>query len=213
MKRPWLNSAQPWEAGKRVEVYSRLSRIGRLLFQQGLVSISAGNLSLRMGDMFYISASGSFLGDLKRNDIVKMQLRDSFKITTGGLDQSSPSVEEVVHRSLYLNTSKKAVVHVHPPAALSLSRNRKEIVPSDAEGQIYLKQVPVIEVRNSVSSPEVAQKLPRILEKVPAVIIRNHGVFAAAETPEKAASYVSTLEFSCRIILAGKILDLEKRFN
>ncbi len=192
-----------------MEVYERIRRLGSLMFTQGLVSLSAGNISARSEDFFYITASGAILGNLKRKDLVKVPLNSSFNFRYAGLKQAPPSMEEIVHRAIYLNTSKNSVVHVHPPAALALAQDAEYIKPADSEGKFYLKEVPVIEVSSPVASHEVAEKIPSLMKKNPAVIVRFHGVFAAAETPEEAASLVSTLEFSCRMEIYRRIIKTE----
>lgn len=191
-----------------MDFYERIRRVGSLLFNQGLISISAGNISIRVEDFFLITSSGSLLGDLKRRELVKVPLSGSFRFRYAGLKQASPSVEEVVHRAIYLNTSANSVVHAHPPAALALARNLDFIKPEDAEGSFYLKEVPVIETDSPIASREAAEKIPLLMEKSPAVIIRSHGIFAASDTPEKAASLVSTLEFSCRMEIYRRIIKI-----
>ncbi|MGM0569022.1 MAG: class II aldolase/adducin family protein [Elusimicrobiota bacterium] len=185
--------------------YRSFKKTGELLFRQGLLSFSAGNLSRRKRNFFYVSSSGCLLCKLKRNQIVKVPLDKDFKHK-----KIKPSVETAVHKSIYLHTSKKAVVHAHPRAAIALSFYKKSIVPEDAEGKFFLRDVPVINTEKSISSSEVAEKLPPQIKKRPVVLIAGHGAFAAAESVEKAACLISTLEFSCRIELYRKAIENHK---
>lgn len=185
--------------------YSRFRRLGELLFRQGLVSLSAGNLSMRSSDTMYITASGSFLGDLKFNDIVEVPLEPRGRIYSYSDSSGKASVEAVVHRNIYLNTPHRAVAHGHAPNALALAAFADSVRFEDAEGSLSVPEVPVITVGNSVGSEEVAASAGKYLNSYPAVIIRCHGVFAAGETLRQACSLLSTIDFSARITILKKL--------
>ncbi len=186
-------------------IYSEFSRMGKLLYQQGLVSLTAGNISVRRGNMIYITASGSMLGDLKYEDMVEVPVKKPGY--TDGVNLKKPSVEAVVHRSVYENTEHNAVVHAHAPTAIAMSFNNDVIKLIDSEGKFYIPEVPVIAVNGGISSKRVADESPSILSKYPAVIIRGHGIFAAAATLIEACGIISTIEFSAEIIFKKELLN------
>ncbi|MFC2091433.1 class II aldolase/adducin family protein [Elusimicrobiota bacterium] len=181
------------------KIYRQFERFGRLLFQQGLVSLTAGNLSVRSGEIIYITASGSMLGDLKYEDIVSVAL-DEGRIP-GVIDLKKPSMEIIVHRSIYKNTDYKAIAHVHNPSAIAVSFKTDKVELADSEGRFYIPHVPVVAVNGGIASEDVAKVVPSILKDYPAVIVRSHGVFAAADTLDTACSLASTIEFSSGILM------------
>jgi len=180
------------------QIYRDFSRLGKLLFQQGLVSLTAGNISVRQGRLMYITASGSMLGDLRFEDIVSVPIGD--KTFSAEVNIKKPSVESVVHKSIYLNTEHKAVVHAHAPTAIALSFEENKIVLADSEGRYYVPEVPVLAVNGGIASSDVAEQIPPLLSRYPAVIIRGHGVFAAADNLNDACGIASTIEFSAKIL-------------
>lgn len=180
------------------QIYKEFSRLGKLLFQQGLVSLTAGNISVRKGDIFYITASGSMLGDLKYEDMVAVPV--SSRGFDSGLNLKKPSVESIVHKSIYENTPHKAVVHAHAPTAIAVSFDRSRIVLADSEGKFYIPEVPVVAVNGGIASDDVAREIPVFLNKYPAAIVKGHGIFAGAATLNEACGIVSTIEFSAQIL-------------
>ncbi|MGM0441214.1 MAG: class II aldolase/adducin family protein [Elusimicrobiota bacterium] len=181
------------------KIYKKFKELGALLFGQGVISATAGNMSKKVGGNIYITASGSMLGNLKKEDIVI-----GGKTEKGG---KKPSVEYKVHRSIYQNTEYKSVIHAHPPTVIAVTDNGDVFKPVDAEGRLYMPEVPVVEVKQSIGSGEVAGIIPTILQKNSSVIIRDHGVFVAADSIQRAAALVSTLEFSAEIFFKRKVLN------
>lgn len=170
------------------------------MFQQGLISISAGNISCRTANSMIITASGSFLGDLDYKDLIEVKLLNENNIPVYGKPSVKPSVEADVHRSIYLNTSYTAVAHGHAPYALALAASENELVFYDAEGQLHIPQLPVMTLKETIGSSEAAALLPGALSRHSAVLIRGHGVFTAAGSLRQAVALLSTVEFSSKIL-------------
>ena len=183
----------------RHKFYKDFKRLGSLLFQQGLVSLTAGNLSVRKGDHIYITASGSMLGDLQYEDITHLSVSGARTVEPVSLKK--PSIESIVHSAIYKGTSHNAIAHVHAPAAIAISFNKDRIMLADSEGKFYVPEAPVIAVNGGIASEDVARELPPLLAQYPAVIVRGHGLFTAAEFLKDACSIASTVEFSSRILL------------
>ncbi len=174
-------------------------RAGRLLLHLGLISSHGGNASVRKGGYIYITRHSAMLGDLRKDDLVKAPCgKGSFK-------HLKVSMEYPVHRQIYETTGAGAVIHAHPTHAIALSLVRKRIRPLDAEGTIFLGEVPVIATRKAVGAvgtKQVAAAVAGALKKSPVVMVKGHGSFAAGKTLEEALCCTSALEDSCKIILA-----------
>ena len=175
-------------------IYREIVKVGRLLFEERLVSARSGNISRSFGDKLFITRTGANMGTLTREDIIRLPLKEEHP-----LDERA-SVELPVHRRIILETKKPAVVHAHPTYTLLISYERKEIVPVDSEGREILGGVPVLDLEKPSASEELAREASRMLKDSPVVVVRGHGVFSCAEELHRAYSFISTLEHSCKIL-------------
>lgn len=171
-------------------------RIGRYLFQEGLIDSHGGNMSVREGDKIFITRRDAMLGDLKEGDIIEVG------IEPGGNDASA-SRELPAHRAVYKQIKTQAIVHAHPANAIAISITDNKIIPQDAEGNFLFRSAPIVRVRDGVGSEETARLLPSFLSRDNMVaMVKGHGSFARGNTLEEAYKYTSALENSCKIIVA-----------
>ena len=183
-----------------MDVFDEMERIGRMLESRGLIlSARSGNMSVRQGDMIFIKRSGAMMGHMGRDDVVRTDISEE--------SPEGASVEYKVHRAIYLNTTFKAVIHSHTPYAIIESLEGKDITPIDAEGRYYFESIPVLDVENAISSDEVAEKIPAVIERYGAAVVKAHGTFAAAATLEDAFSKISEVESACRIRYMKRVRD------
>jgi len=176
-------------------IYEEIIEVGRLLFREGLVSARAGNISRAFGDRIFITRTGSFMGALSREDIISLPLRE-----TTLLDERA-SIELEVHRRIILETGKPAVVHAHPPHAVTLSISKDLIIPVDSEGRDLIGEVKVLSLKKPSASKELAEAASEALKNSKVVLIRGHGAFAADRELKLAYAHISTLEHSCKILM------------
>lgn len=177
-------------------MFEEFKKIGRLLFQEGLVDACGGNISVREGDKIFITHRDAMLGALQEKDIVEVGLEP-------GEQDSSASREVNAHRAVYKQSETKAIVHAHPANAIALSITDNKIVPQDAEGLFVFKAAPIVRVHGSIGSEETVRMLPSFLgnENVVAVL-KGHGSFAIGDTLEEAYKRTSSLENSCKVTVA-----------
>ena len=167
---------------------------GRDLFIQGVIAAHSGNMSVRVGDKMLITRSGAMLGNLTEKDVVSVNIADD------SLDeQMNASREVIVHREIYRRCDTQAIVHAHTPYGIVLSLLEQEIIPVDAEGFYYYKDVPILDVKETIASPAVAQNLPALFDKSNIVMVRGHGSFAIGNTFEEAFLYTSSFANACKI--------------
>jgi len=183
----------------------QFQRIGRLLFAEGLIDSHGGNMSVREGDKIFITRSGSMLGDLREGDVVEVALEN-------GGDDKQASCEVNTHRAIYKNCKALAIVHAHPANAIALSITDNKIVPQDAEGLHYYKAAPIVRVRDSIGSEETVRLLPSFLGSNNVIaVVKAHGSFAIGHDLEEAYKFTSSLENSCKIIVAVRSSGASKR--
>ncbi|OHB77740.1 MAG: fuculose phosphate aldolase [Planctomycetes bacterium RBG_16_59_8] len=175
--------------------------IGRDLYVGDMISSHGGNMSIRLGDRVIIKRRGAMLGNLKPHDLIEtgLEKNDSGVVLA--------STELLVHRAVYLKTPALAIVHCHPRTAIAFSLSRDEIVPIDNEASYLLKKVPVVTEEFASGSPEMANKVAEALNNYKIIMLRGHGSFAIGQTLDEAFHWSSTLEESCQIALAAKLID------
>ncbi len=176
--------------------------VGRELMALGLLSLHAGNLSVRRNGRILITRTGSRLGHLVADDVVEMPLGP------GNRPHPRASVELPTHLAIYEGTGAGAVLHAHPPSAIALSFVTDRIVPMDSEGAIVLREVPVIRARRVVASTEVARQAATLLQDHRVVVVATHGSFAVGQSLEEALSVTTTLEMSAKISLMVRALGV-----
>ncbi len=173
-------------------IEKEITKVGRLLFEEHLVSARAGNLSISFCEQLYITRTGSNLGSLSAEDIIRLPLKSRTIL------DDRASVELEIHREIILRTGKKAVVHAHPPATVMVSLESNTLELPDYEGSLLLGKIPVIDQEKSISLKE---RIADILSEGKVVILRRHGVFSADDSLYQAYSHISVLEHSCQFIL------------
>jgi L-fuculose-phosphate aldolase len=181
--------------GKRM-LKNDYQKIGRLLFDERLVDSHGGNLSWREGDKIFITRRDSMLCELRPEDIIEVGLE-------AGANDALASRELPTHRAVYKNPKVQAIIHAHPANAIAISLTDNKIVPQDSEGLYFYKAAPIVRVRDGIGSEETVRLLPNFLggENVVAVV-KGHGSFAVGQDLEEAYKFTSSLENSCRIIVA-----------
>ena len=182
-------------------IYETFCEIGRDLFESDMISSHGGNLSVRLGDRVVIKRRGAQLGRLKPHDLIETGLEKN----DSGV--ALASTELLVHRTIYMNTPALAIVHCHPRTAIAFSLSRDELVPIDNEASYLLKKVPVVTEEFASGTPEMANKVARALQNYKIIMLRGHGSFATGQTLDEAFHWSSTLEESCQIELAAKLIN------
>lgn len=182
----------------KYKLFEEFKLFGRDLFLMGINNSHSGNMShyARNERRLTITRSGAMLGNLRLSDLVETTIHEN-----DILDRIA-SRELVVHRAIYQQTGKDAVIHSHPPSVIALSLKNDHITPVDVEGSYYFPEgVKVVSAKTAVASAEVAARIAPMLEKEKIVVVRGHGTFAACKNLEECFLYTTTLESACRAII------------
>jgi L-fuculose-phosphate aldolase len=182
-------------------IYQSFCEIGRDLYVGDMVSSHGGNISIRLGDHVIIKRRGAMLGNLKPHDLIET------RIDKNDSGVALASTELLVHRTIYLQTPALAIVHCHPRTAIAFSLSRDEIVPIDNEASYLLKKVPVVTEEFASGTPQMAEKVAQALQNYKIIMLRGHGSFAIGQTIDEAFHWSSTLEESCQIALAARLIN------
>ncbi len=195
-----------------------LAAAARDFHARGWMAGTAGNLSAREpGDRraFWITASGRPKGRLEPEDLVRVRVEDGAVVER--LDpEARPSAETAIHRAVYAALPQVgACFHVHTVEAClaSWSAPGPELPLPPLE---MLKGLGVMEERPEVGLPlfenradvevlagEVAERLRRAPPRVPALLVRRHGLTVWGAGPQEAYDRVELLAFILDYLARG----------
>ncbi|QXE24201.1 methylthioribulose-1-phosphate dehydratase [Richelia sinica FACHB-800] len=167
---------------------------------------TAGNLSARLPDgSFWITASGKSKGQLSWDDFV--QIYPDGKLESANTDLK-PSAETAIHQLIYrLFPKSQACYHVHSIEANLVSNfvtNEVVLLPplEMLKGLGVWEENPICEMpifRNHLEVSRIADDIQARFElnppKIPALLIRNHGVTVWANSLEMARNYIELVEY------------------
>jgi len=179
---------------------------------------TSGNLSGRFAaadgvDRVVITASGRDKGRLGPEDFVEIPL--SGPVTPSG--DRKPSAETSIHLAVYAaDPSARAVLHVHTVASTLLRPECGAPGEIDFQGREMVKGWGRWEPGAHAALPFFPNhpEVPRISEeisdwlsepnRVPALVIEDHGITAWGEDLRAAHRHLEVTEFLCRLALADR---------
>ncbi len=174
-------------------------KTGRLLYEAGLCVAKSGNISVRLDkDTILITATGTFLGDLAQDDIIKI------KLATGESETGvRPSSEFPLHSLVYKNFPQQAVIHCHPPLINAYFAVCDCLKALTFETTFYLGEVPVVaQDTPTVTKP---QEVIDALKRNNLVVLKNHGAVAIADRVEEGLALVEALEEAVRTAAVARL--------
>ena len=183
-------------------ILSQFQTVGNALFNRGLVSSNSGNLSIRLGDRIIITRRGCSLGCLDENDLIETGISKNDRFTP------LATIELPVHRAIYQSTSAQAIVHAHPPHAITLSLSETEIVSTCVEDLSDVGPVPVLGWNMEVKAGGLANIIAKALKQHRIVLVRGHGSFAIGQLLDEAHNYTTALEEACQVICLSKSIKV-----
>jgi L-fuculose-phosphate aldolase len=192
-----------------------LVRYGRLLYERGLMTGTAGNISERSGqDEMLITPSGACKGMLSEKDLVRVRISDG-----AALEGGRPSIETPFHLAFYRRRPEVgAVVHTHPTYCTTMAVMGREVMPAIIpEGLLVLgREVPMVPY-GTPGSQELAANLDRAAAAGDAFIMEMHGAITVGRDLRQATHRMETLEFVASVQyhaeLAGelRVIPAEER--
>ncbi len=184
-------------------MHREIIRWGQYASSAGCLTGKSGNLSVRDGAFMCITASGSFLGNLQADDVIRCSLLD------GRAETGRPSMESEMHRLLYERLPEAGSVFHASPFYSTLLACTSEPIPTDVlpETMAYIQGV----VRIPYSHPgsvALAQATASRLALGEIGLLENHGVIVAARNLEEAVVGLETFEILCRMLVIGRAAGL-----
>jgi len=205
-----------------VKLRDELCALGRSLFERGLTHGSTGNLSVRCGEGWLMTPTGSNLGHL---DPARLSRLDAHGRLLAG---DPPTKEHFLHQAMYQERAQnQAVIHLHSTHSVAVS------VLDDVDRDDVLPPLTAYYVMRIGTLPLVPYYAPGDLRLAGAVrayagrhhalLLANHGPVVAGSSLAAAGDAIEELEATAKLYLLlhgrrvrpltpAQIADLKDRF-
>ena len=167
----------------------------RRAVEDRLVVGTAGNVSVRVGDLVAVTPSGLDYGDLTP-ELVGVHNIDGTAVEAA----LKPTSELPMHLAVYAATGARAVVHTHSVAAAALSVIVDEVPPVHYYLALLGGRVLVAPYR-PFGSAELATALIDALGDRYACLLANHGAVTIGDDLAQAYQRAGFLEWVCEVAL------------
>jgi L-ribulose-5-phosphate 4-epimerase len=175
---------------------------GIMLDRYRLISLSGGNVSVRIGGHVLVTPSGMAYHGLAPSDVVVVDLDGN--VVEG---ERRASVDTVALLHIYRRMpGVNAIVHTHQPYATAVGLVMDEL-PAFCTTLVNATRGSVrVAPYSSAASLDMGVKTVEHIGDRRAVILRNHGVVAVGPTLKDALYAAVYLEDACRAYLAARAL-------
>src|SRR6266498_442717 len=184
----------------RAEVAAACHRLAR----EGLVVGTAGNVSVRQGDVVAMTATGVTLADATPADVTIVDL--SGEVVAGGL---RPTSEAGLHLGVHRTFGDGAIVHTHAPASTAFACVFDELPVIHYQLLDVGGAVPVIPFV-PFGTPELADAVSAAMTGKQAVLMANHGAVTRGATLAEALERTFVLEWACTLYATASTLGTPK---
>ncbi len=181
-----------------------LKKVCNLAYQKGLLSGNEGNFSLKINDnLILVTPRNSHKGTIETTDFVTVDINGN--VISNGNKQ--PTTELALHLEAYKKRPNiKAVVHAHPPTAVSFSVAGLDLnMPAIPEIIVLLGKVPTVPYREP-GTDKLAELAGAYLEKHDAVILDHHGAVTIGSNIFNAYCKMESLEHAAKIMYSAHTL-------
>jgi L-fuculose-phosphate aldolase len=172
---------------------AQLAKACHRVAAKGLVTGTAGNLSIRAGDHVVITPTGGVLEELTPEMMTVIDFDG--EIVDGDL---APTSETELHLLVYQSSFAKAVAHAHGLASTAVACTHDEL-PVIHYSQLMLGGSVRTAPYATFGSPELAKNVVAALEGKTAALMANHGSVAHGQTIDAACETLEMLEWSCEL--------------
>jgi ribulose-5-phosphate 4-epimerase/fuculose-1-phosphate aldolase len=177
------------------DILAEIETVGRYTVERGLVDSFFGNISVRAGDVIYISQTAASLDSLA-GCIDPVPMDNS---STTGITASS---ELLAHRRIYETSGARVILHGHPKFAVVMSMVcEEESCPvkdcwKECPHVRFLGDTPV--VAGEIGAGGLAKRVPPVIAGPGKAVVYGHGVFTAGEDFAGAFRAMVEVENWCR---------------
>ncbi len=183
-----------------MNILQDLIKTCRFLYERGLATSTSGNISARVDDKVYLTATGVSLIDVTEKNLAITDLEGN------QLNDIKPTKEVNMHLAVFRNNpDARAIVHIHPVHAIAASCLLQvgELLPAFTP-QFVMRAgyVPIVAYAPAGSDVLAASVANCNAKK--ALILQNHGAISFGKDFKSALGTMEELEENCKIfLLAG----------
>jgi methylthioribulose-1-phosphate dehydratase len=174
------------------------------LYNKGWFPATSGNLSYKLHDdplIFAVTTSGKDKGTVSHEDVMFVD-KDGKPIEK---TRMKPSAETMIHSYIYKKTDAGCIIHIHTPNNNFISyvyaqdskvkiKDLEMIKALDIWEENSEIEVPIVE--NYFDLNKLAQETGKVINpKVPAVLIKTHGIYCWGRNEFEAKRHVEAFEF------------------
>lgn len=171
----------------------QLAAAARRLADQGLVPGTAGNLSVRTGDLIAVTPTGAVLRTLSPEHVAVVDLGGN---PVG--DGFAPTSELGLHLGVYRRYGAGAVVHTHAPVSTALACVMDEL-PVIHYQMLELGGSVRVVPYETFGTDELAEATLEALRDRSAALMSNHGAVTHGPDLDTAVERALLLEWACGI--------------
>ena len=171
----------------------RVAEAARRLASDGRVTGTAGNVSLRAGDLVAVTPTGARLDAIAPDEVAVVDL-DGEQVD-GDL---VPTSELGLHLGVYRRYEAGAVVHTHAPFATAVACVVDEL-PVVHYQMLALGGAVRVARYATFGTPELAEATLEALESRSVALMANHGAIAYGPDLDAAMQQSELLEWACQL--------------
>ncbi|MEU8202980.1 class II aldolase/adducin family protein [Streptosporangium sp. NPDC049046] len=175
-----------------------LCEYGHRAATTGLVVGTAGNLSVRVGDLVAVTPSGVSLDRLEPDACPVVDIEGH--LVEGDL---RPSSETPMHLAVYATTGAGAVVHTHSVFGTVVATTMSELPPIHYNVLLLGGTVRVAEYA-TYGTPELAASVRAALKDRRAALMANHGGVTIGDDLDGAFEATRLLEWLCEVYVRAR---------
>ena len=175
------------------ELRDAVAAASRRLADAGLLIGTAGNVSVRSGDLVAVTATGVTLASCNTDDVTVVDLDGH--VVEGSLE---PTSELSLHLGVYDAGPAAAVVHTHAPFATAVACVLDEL-PVIHYQQLALGGEVRVASYATFGTAELADNVHKALDGRSAALLANHGSVTVGATLDKAVENALLLEWLCQL--------------
>jgi len=192
--------------GTAESVREELARVSREIYRSGLTYSTGGNISVRQGDILFISKANTAFSRLQGTDIIICDLQGN------PLEEGKPSKEVGFHAAIYQQRPDVgAVVHLHSPYSIALGALplvETDALPYCTYGAVArVGRVPLVEFY-APGHPDLIRRVAQVTPQAEnAIYLAKHGVISFGKNLSQACDIAEEFEQNAKIFVmtGGKV--------
>ena len=189
-----------------MNISSGLINCGKYMLNNNLAWGTSGNISSRVDEKtMLITASGTFMGDLKEEDFVLFDLEKE-----KNLSERKASKETPMHTGIYkTRPDVQAVIHSSPFYTTLFACSKEPILANlFIENFYYLENIGYVDYYHP-GTRDLGEAIAEEAKKSDVIMMRNHGVVVMDSSISEAVMRIEALEMTCRMIITAKSSGVE----